>query len=332
MIKKISIFTLTLMVLISSISGAFADEGKLNMYVAYGKPELIASEFEKATGIKVEFLPMSSGEVLTRLKAESSNPRTDIWLGGGSDAFIQAKADGLIVPYLSPNAERVNQAFRDPESYWTAVSLVVVGLLVNTDRAQSRGLAVPSKWEDLADGAFKDEIIASNPRTSGTAYTTVSGILQLFGEKEGWSYLDRLYGNIPFLEKSGSTPGTKTVQGEFTVGLVPDPHSIKMNNPDAPVVTVFPEDGVLAWPSPVAIVTGTKNMEGAKKFVDWALSPEGQKVLMEATPRVPATDIEPSSGVPSLKDLNLVPYDHLKWGQARESVLEEFGSRYPHLN
>lgn len=330
--KKMSIIALVLTLLFSSLSGAFADDEKLNMYVAYGKPELIASEFQKATGIKVEFLPMSSGEVLTRLKAESANPRTDIWLGGGSDAFIQAKADGLIVPYLSPNADRVNQAFRDPDGYWTAVSLVVVGFLVNTERARSHGLDVPSKWEDLADGAFKNEIIASNPRTSGTAYTTISGILQLFGDKEGWGYLDRLYGNVPFLEKSGSTPGTKTVQGEFTVGLVPDPHSIKMNNPDAPVATVFPADGVLAWPSPVAIVAGTKNMDGAKKFVDWVLSPEGQKVLMEATPRVPATDIEPASGVPSLKDLNLVPYDHIKWGEARESVLDEFSSRYPHLN
>ncbi len=64
---------------------AFADGGTLSMYVAYGKPELIASEFEKASGIKVEFLPMSSGEVLTRLKAEQANPRTDIWFGGGSD-------------------------------------------------------------------------------------------------------------------------------------------------------------------------------------------------------------------------------------------------------
>lgn len=317
---------------ILAADASFADSGSLNMYAAYGKPELVAAEFEKATGIKVEFLPMSSGEVLTRLKAEQSNPRTDIWFGGGSDAFIQAKTDGLLLPYVSPNAARVNEAFKDGEGYWTGVSLVVVGLLVNTDRIASRKLSVPETWYALADPAFKDEVIASNPKTSGTAYTCVSGMLQTFGEKDGWAYLDKLYANIPFLEKSGSTPGTKTVQGEFSVGIVPDPHSIKMSNPDAPVVTIFPKDGVLAWPSPVAIVKGTKNPEGARKFVDWVLSLEGQQVLMEANPRVPTTDVETVEGVPSLKDLNLIPYDHIKWGAAREAILDEFSKRYPHLN
>ncbi|MCF4151331.1 ABC transporter substrate-binding protein [Dethiosulfovibrio sp. F2B] len=331
--KRISaVFFSSIVVLVLAVGTVFADEGTLRMYVAYSHPELIASEFEKATGIKVEFLPMSSGEVLTRLKAERSNPRTDVWFGGGSDAFIQAKADGLIVPYDSPNAKRVADAFRDGEGYWTGVSLVVVGLLVNTERAESVGLPIPDSWEAIADSSFKDEVLASNPKTSGTAYTTVSGVLQMFGEEKGWSYLERLYGNIPFLEKSGGTPGTKAVQGEFAVGIVPDPHSIKMNNPDAPVKTVFPKDGVLAWPSPVAIVKGAKNMEGAEKFVDWALSPEGQKVLMRANPRVPTTDVEPLEGVPRLKDLNLIPYDHVKWGTSRADVLAEFSKLFPQFN
>jgi ABC-type glycerol-3-phosphate transport system substrate-binding protein len=57
-------------------------EKVLNMYVAYGQPELVAAEFEKKTGIKVQFLTMSSGEVLTRLQAEKANPQTDVWFGG----------------------------------------------------------------------------------------------------------------------------------------------------------------------------------------------------------------------------------------------------------
>ncbi len=330
--RKTAYSCLLAILLLVLAAPAFADGGTLSMYVAYGKPELIASEFEKASGIKVEFLPMSSGEVLTRLKAEQANPRTDIWFGGGSDAFIQAKEDGLLLPYVSPNAERVKEAFKDAEGYWTAVSVVVVGLLANTERLASKGLPVPQTWAELADPAFKNEVIASNPRTSGTAYTSISGMLQLLGEEKGWAYLDALYANVPFLEKSGSTPGTKTVQGEFSVGIVPDPHSIKINNPDAPVVTVFPKDGTLAWPAPAAIVKGTKNPEGAKKFIDWALSPEGQKVLMLATPRVPVTDVEPIEGVPDPKALDLVPYDHVRWGAEREAVLEEFSARYPHLN
>jgi iron(III) transport system substrate-binding protein len=304
-------------------------EKVLSMYVAYGGPDIIAQEFEKATGIKVEFLTMSSGEVLTRLQAEKANPQTDVWFGGGSDAFIQAKEEGLIVPYESLNAEDVNPAFRDGEDYWTGVSLVIVGLLVNSDRLNDKGLEMPETWADLADPAYEDELMASNPNTSGTAYTTVSGILQVMGEEEGWEFLDRMYANIPFLEKSGSGPAKKALAGEYAIGIVPDPHISLIRNPDVPLTPIFPADGVLAWPSPVAIVAGAKHPNNAKIFVDWCLSPEGQQVLMQASPRVPTTGVETIGGVPSVSDLNLIAYDHLKWGAERERVIEEFNTRYP---
>ena len=50
---------------------------------------------------------------------------------------------------------------------------------------------------------------------------------------------------------------------------------------------------------------------------------------MKASPRVPTTDVETIKGVPSVSDLNLVAYDHLKWGAERERVVEEFNTRYP---
>jgi iron(III) transport system substrate-binding protein len=318
-----------LLSLLAACSQSETEEKVLSMYVAYGGPEIIAEEFEKATGIKVEFLGMSSGEVLTRLQAEKANPQTDVWFGGGSDAFIQAADEGLIEAYKSPNRENVKAAFRDEEGYWTGVSIVVVGFLVNDERLADKGLPLPGTWADLTNPAYKDELMASNPNTSGTAYTTVSGVLQVMGEEAGWAFLDQMYANIPFLEKSGSAPGKKALAGEFVVGIVPDPHNLPINNPDASISPVFPTDGVLAWPSPVALVAGAKHPNNAKKFIDWCLSPEGQKVLMQASPRVPTTDVETIAGVPSVNDLNLVAYDHLKWGAERERVVEQFNERYP---
>jgi iron(III) transport system substrate-binding protein len=101
-----------------------------------------------------------------------------------------------------------------------------------------------------------------------------------------------------------------------------------IKNPDAPLTAVFPEDGVLAWPSPVAIVKGGKHPNNARIFIDWCLSPEGQKILMAASPRVPTTSVETIEGVPSVDALNLVAYDHVKWGAERERVVEEFNRRY----
>ena len=50
---------------------------------------------------------------------------------------------------------------------------------------------------------------------------------------------------------------------------------------------------------------------------------------MAASPRVPTTSVATIEGVPSLDELNLVAYDHLKWGAERDRVLEEFNARYP---
>ena len=332
MLRQIShLFSLMILLLtIACPQNALADEDKvLNMYVAYGGPEIIADAFEKASGIQIKFLTMSSGEVLTRLRAEKQNPGADVWFGGGSDAFIQAAQDGLIAPYVSPNAAAVDAAFKDDKGFWTGVSLVVVGFSVNTDRLAEKGLAEPKTWADLASDKYKNEILASNPNTSGTAYTTVSGVLQIFGEKEGWSVLKKIYSNIPFLTKSGSAPGKKALAGEFAIGISPDPQNLPLRNPDAPVKVVFPTDGVLAWPSPVALVSNCKHPENAKRFIDWALSPEGQEVLMKAEPRVPTTDVKPLPGVPRLSDLNVTSYDIRKWGDERPAVVKLFNKTFP---
>ena len=313
----------------SETEGLQPDGDTLTMYVAYGGPDIIAQKFKEATGIKVEYLTMSSGEVITRLRAEKSNPQTDIWFGGGSDAFIEAAKDGLLQAYDSPNRSNVASAFKDEEGYWTGVSIVVVGFLVNDNRLNNKNLAMPDSWADLADHSYNGELMASNPNTSGTAYTTVSGILQLMGEELGWEFLDAMYDNISFLEKSGSGPAKKALAGEYAIGIVPDPHNSVINNPDASLTGVFPSDGVLAWPSPVALISGAKHPNNAKIFIDWCLSPEGQKVLMEASPRVPTTDVETLEGVPSVSDLNLVAYDILYWGAERERVLDQFNNRYP---
>ena len=60
--------------------------------------------FEKETGIKVTAVRMSSGETLKRLQAEKNAPKASVWFGGPADGQIQAKADGLLEKYVSPNA------------------------------------------------------------------------------------------------------------------------------------------------------------------------------------------------------------------------------------
>jgi ABC-type glycerol-3-phosphate transport system substrate-binding protein len=53
--------------------------------------EGMKAEFEKAhPDITVNFVRMSSGESLTRLRNEKDNPQFDIWWGGPIDSFVAA--------------------------------------------------------------------------------------------------------------------------------------------------------------------------------------------------------------------------------------------------
>ena len=74
---------------------------------------------------------MSSGEVLSKLQAENGKPSADVWFGGGLDSFITAKNKGLLEQYISPEMKEVPLKYRDKDGYWSGVSLVLVGFMVN---------------------------------------------------------------------------------------------------------------------------------------------------------------------------------------------------------
>lgn len=59
--------------------------------------------FEEATGIKVNALRLSAGEMLTRVAAEKDNPQASLMFGGSTDNYIAASSQGLLEAYQSPS-------------------------------------------------------------------------------------------------------------------------------------------------------------------------------------------------------------------------------------
>ena len=157
-------------------------------------------EFEKETGIKVEAVRMSSGETIGRIKAEKNNPKASIWFGGPADGQIQAKADGLLEKYVSPNAAKIPDKFKDKDGYWTGVYVGYLGFASNAKLLKEKEVEAPKSWQDLLKPEFKGQVISANPGSSGTAYTMLATVVQLMGEEKGLAYmkaLDKHLGN-PF--------------------------------------------------------------------------------------------------------------------------------------
>ncbi len=302
-----------------------AADKELNVIAAYNAKDDIFDKFSQDTGIKVNLLDMSSGEVLARMRAEKGRPLADVWFGGGVDAFIAAKNDGLLEQYVSPEAASIKEQYKDAEGYWTGISLVTVDFVVNTKFLAEKGIQVPDTWEALTGPEFKGEISMSNPSISGTAYFTLYSLL---AAKGGWDFFAKLNENIPFYAKRGSEPPQRAAMGEALVGLAPGLWP-EFEAQGYPIAYIFPKDGIPWWPAPVAIFKDAKNLEAAKSLVDWALSKEGQEYLKTKDPRFPTRDdVLPPESLRHVDTADFIPMDFLKAGEERAEVIKVWQERF----
>ncbi len=333
--------TLGLMALIFAMlagSTASAEQGKplegqsISIFTAAtGKDEVFA-EFTKDTGITVNYLEMSSGEVLTRLRASKGKNIADAWFGGGIDSFTVAGDEGFLEPYKSPESELIPEQYKDPDGYWTGLSLVAVDFIINQEVMKEKNLPLPKSWEDLGKPEYKGEVMMSNPTISGTNYSVLFHILQAYGEERGWDLIKKMDGNIPFYTKRGAGPPNKAAMGEVAIGIDPYDVGVKLIEQGHPVISVFPEDGTPGSLAPIAIMKGAKNMDAAKAFVDWCLSKKGQEVQMANTAKV---GTRPDAQVPDylkgLSEAKIVLVDPVKAGEMRSEILDrwqkEFGDK-----
>jgi len=305
-----------------------AAEKVLNVIAAYNAKQDIFDAFSKATGIKVNQLDMSSGEVLARMRAEKGRPLADVWFGGGVDAFIAAQNDGLLEAYVSPEAAHIDAKYKDPAGYWTGISLVTVDFVVNTKLLAERGIPVPETWEALTAPAFKGEISMSDPSISGTAYFTLYSVLAAKGMDKGWEFFARLAENIPFYAKRGSEPPQRAAMGESLVGLAPGLWP-ELEAQGYPIRYVFPKDGIPWWPAPVAIFKDAEHIEEAKALVDWALSRQGQELLATKDPRFPTrSDVAPPASLAGVDTAAFIPMDFLQAGKDRAVVVKTWQERF----
>ena len=324
--KKLSLLSTIFMLALSF--NIFA-EGSLKVVAAYGGKEKIFQQFTKDTGIKVDFIDMSSGEVLSKLQAEKGKPSADVWFGGGLDSFIAAKNKGLLEQYISPEMEEVPLKYRDKDGYWSGVSLVLVGFMVNNEILADKKLEAPKTWTDLTKPEYRDEVIMANPAISGTNYALVDNFIQELGEDKAWEYFEALNKNVPFLAKRGGEPPMKVTTGEFGVAVIPMSGEFILMEGKYPVTTIYPEDMIPWVPAGMAIFKNAENLPEARKFIDWALSEKGQIVIRDEDPRAMVRNgIKTPESIKTINMDKLINIDIERLGNEREKVLNEWNKRF----
>jgi len=306
-------------------SGA-AQAAKLTLYCSAQEDwcQLMSRSFEEATGINVNMTRKSSGETFAQVKAESSNPKGDVWWGGTGDPHLQAAEEGLTAEYISPmRAELHPWAISQAESAGNRTIGIYSGALgygYNTDLLAANNLPEPACWKDLLKPEYKGHVQMANPNSSGTAYTTLASMVQLFGEDEGFEFMKGLHANVNQYTKSGSAPIKAAGRGENTIGIVFMHDAVKQAVSGFPIKVVAPCEGTGYEIGSMSIIEGARNLDEAKQFYDWALSPAAQNLALQVNAfQVPSNvGSETSPSAPDMSTIKLIDYDFKKYGSSSE--------------
>jgi iron(III) transport system substrate-binding protein len=286
--------------------------------------QAMANEFQRQTGIKVAMVQKGSGEVFAQIKAESANPKSDVWWSGTGDPHLQAADENLTLAYQSPKLPELHDWARrqaEQSGYKTVgVYAGALGFGYNTELLEKKKLAAPTCWRDLVKPEYRDEIQMANPNSSGTAYTVIATIVQLFGEDAAFDYLKQLHRNINQYTRSGVAPVKAVARGETSINIGFMHDAVTERVAGFPVRANAPCEGTGYEIGSMSIIRGARNLANAKTWYDWALTPEAQR-LGAATKQyqVPSNrNAELPPEAPKFSEIKLIDYDFAKYGASAE--------------
>lgn len=302
-------------------TAAFAQSVVVYSAVSPKVMSAFVEEFQKQnSGIKVDLISGGSGELLTRLNAEKARPRADVLVGPDADNF-DAYLD-LFESYKSKEDAAFPRAGVGPDNKYYGFSTNFQAFIVNTkmmpvDKA-------PQSWSDLAKPEFKGKVVMANPAQSGSAYSQMQQILQLYN----WEMMDKIIGTATFVTSS-RLAYQNVAKGEIPVGLTSEFNIVASQAQGFPVVAIYPKDGTALINDASGIVKGGPNPDNAKKFLDFVNSKRAHQLIVEIDLRRSArSDVAPPAGLPDAQMLKTFPYDNKSAATMRKANLERFDKTF----
>lgn len=296
--------------LLAGCGGAPNSEGSANgdtngqatdvvvLYTSEVSPsEIIAAKYQEATGVKVEVVNGSSGELYGRVKSEAGNPQGDVWFSAG--APIGESPELYELPPESAMKNIDPQWITDVEV--APGSMMTTAIMYNSDLVPEA--EVPKTYAELADPKWQGKIQIADPAASSAAYAEIIGI----HNAGGWELVEKVAKNLVI---SDNYAGPRAVSdGEASLGLFNEPSiSAYADNPQ--VALVYPQEGVIAMWTNLAIIKGSQRPEAARAFTEWFLGPEGQQMVADDLPGLRPTSSNPpeSKGLKPMSEIKLIQY------------------------
>ncbi len=269
--------------------------------VLAGLKPIIAEKYPK---LQVKWFQGGSEKVAARIEAE--------WAAGGSPAdlilisdpfwYEQAKRHGKLLRHASPESLRLPREYLDLDGYWATCRLSVMVMTVNGEKIPPADR--PRAFMDLSSPSYKDRVSSGDPLASGTTLTWMA-FLQ---KKHGWEHFRALRANGLVAAGGNSAVLTRVESGEKPVGVILLENLLAARAHATPAVPLFPVDGAVVIPGPVAILKDGPNPEAARALQDLFLSPEGQAEIIKGNMYSPRPDLPPPAGAPPWGSFPVQPW------------------------
>jgi iron(III) transport system substrate-binding protein len=266
--------------------------------------------------IKVSTFRQPNEELMATVELEirAGKPRADVIYVATTQLFGLQQQHKALERYSPKELEKIKKELRDPELFLNPVGVNLSVIQYNTKRIT--GADIPKKYTDLLNPKWNNQIIMTDPRSSGSAHTHIWFLTKYLADTAGeppygWSFYRELRKlNAKYVASHG-TVRAMVQTGERPLGIQMLNDAMKSVTAGEPAAFVLAQEGSPAEIGAASLMKGSKNPVEAKAFVDFLISEKGQDLMVKLGGMVPVrtdTAFKFPDGR-SLTDVKLVPLD-----------------------
>ncbi len=252
--------------------------------------EEVIKTFESQHNAVVQILPSGdAGTALNKAILSKGNPIADVFYGVDNTFLSRALAQDIFEPYASPMLADIPAEFR-LDNQNRALPVDYGDVCPNYDIAffKNKGLTPPQNLEELLKPEYKGMLVVQNPATSSPGLAFLLATIGHFGENGYLDYWKGLVANDVLVVNDWNS----AYYNEFSAHDGSRPLVISYSS-SPPAEVIFADPPVQLAPTAViigsgacirqvefaGILTGAKNVELARQWIDFMLSPTFQEDL-----------------------------------------------------
>ncbi len=299
-----TVLALTLLCLLAAVISCNRSSApaasKLLIYTPHGQAQLrdfIARYKQQHPNTEVQFLDMGSREILERVRAERNRPQADLWWGAAHTTFQTAADENLLASYRPTWSDKVAASNHDPQDRWYGIYETPEVIVYNNEAVRPED--APRDWDDVLDPKWHDKVLIRNPNPSDSMRAIFGAMIWRFykdtgSPEKGYDWLRRLDANVHEYTADGTLLMQKLARREGLISLwnLPDVWIYKEQR-GFPLAYVIPASGTPVISDGIAIVRGAPNEAEARRFYEFATTPENLIQAARTYYRIPVrTDID----------------------------------------